>query len=613
MKIGRNDLCPCGSAKKYKVCCLNKGKSPIRLVTETADEDANQNAAGQLPLVRPVVLGRNELELDSEILDKAWQLIHAVAGRLEKKTHPLFNADELYRIETVVDLSSALLHHLLLLYSERHKKNRVRLYESCAYLFCENLVRLRFSIERGRDWALMQSKHLQQQIADCVFNPYYDNNLRTAVLEMLHESKLDIFTPIKEASSRLLTQGNRPSSTKSPDVLDKMLEGLCLLFDKVKAEGAVAIFDAHEGLVGQMKALSPNLQLTMIEGMSSSDHPIARELASLMIFHPDAIIREGTANIFLDLSKNPTLISPLMLRRIICVRSWLPVRERPIWDKVIKNARLNNVKCAQIPTNSLLHLNASFVDGSGVQGLIGAVRKKGQFFIFGMVMKLGFGIRDVWVQRKGSKVEIEDAFKEMLNKSIAFPVQHSYLHQVLPYFIWTAFEQQNLDIARLLQIAELLGETNWLADRNTLELEIIGLEREMSGAEPTNIDQLLAESSTWLNRPFASSWFEDDITVDNCLKNMGEKRVKITEYGDLILADVIEPRRQMWADKLHLMALWRKARINTGSRVSEPSWKDFMLLANEIVGGRPLKEIPLMRSISELSIGSALRRRIEMR
>ena len=24
MKIGRNDLCPCGSEKKYKKCCLEK-------------------------------------------------------------------------------------------------------------------------------------------------------------------------------------------------------------------------------------------------------------------------------------------------------------------------------------------------------------------------------------------------------------------------------------------------------------------------------------------------------------------------------------------------------------------------------------------------------------
>lgn len=32
IKIGRNDLCPCGSGKKYKKCCLNKPKRPVDLV-----------------------------------------------------------------------------------------------------------------------------------------------------------------------------------------------------------------------------------------------------------------------------------------------------------------------------------------------------------------------------------------------------------------------------------------------------------------------------------------------------------------------------------------------------------------------------------------------------
>lgn len=31
-KIGRNDPCPCGSGRKYKVCCLNKPKSPLDVI-----------------------------------------------------------------------------------------------------------------------------------------------------------------------------------------------------------------------------------------------------------------------------------------------------------------------------------------------------------------------------------------------------------------------------------------------------------------------------------------------------------------------------------------------------------------------------------------------------
>ena len=26
-KVGRNDPCPCGSGKKYKVCCMRKGEA----------------------------------------------------------------------------------------------------------------------------------------------------------------------------------------------------------------------------------------------------------------------------------------------------------------------------------------------------------------------------------------------------------------------------------------------------------------------------------------------------------------------------------------------------------------------------------------------------------
>ena len=32
MKIGRNQLCPCGSGLKYKKCCLNKTKEDSKIL-----------------------------------------------------------------------------------------------------------------------------------------------------------------------------------------------------------------------------------------------------------------------------------------------------------------------------------------------------------------------------------------------------------------------------------------------------------------------------------------------------------------------------------------------------------------------------------------------------
>lgn len=47
MKIGRNNLCPCGSGKKYKKCCLNK--SEIEFLAEaTFDAQKSLKRDGQI-------------------------------------------------------------------------------------------------------------------------------------------------------------------------------------------------------------------------------------------------------------------------------------------------------------------------------------------------------------------------------------------------------------------------------------------------------------------------------------------------------------------------------------------------------------------------------------
>lgn len=51
-KVGRNDLCPCGSGKKYKKCCLNKESSAVESILRlvTTEEAA---AAQELTAIRP--------------------------------------------------------------------------------------------------------------------------------------------------------------------------------------------------------------------------------------------------------------------------------------------------------------------------------------------------------------------------------------------------------------------------------------------------------------------------------------------------------------------------------------------------------------------------------
>src|SRR5688572_168525 len=51
MKIGRNQLCPCGSGKKYKRCCINKPEPTpgrVNVVTFLTHEEVFPNEIGSL-------------------------------------------------------------------------------------------------------------------------------------------------------------------------------------------------------------------------------------------------------------------------------------------------------------------------------------------------------------------------------------------------------------------------------------------------------------------------------------------------------------------------------------------------------------------------------------
>lgn len=50
-KIGRNDMCPCGSGKKYKKCCLGKETSAVESIMRlvTTEESAATVAVADKP------------------------------------------------------------------------------------------------------------------------------------------------------------------------------------------------------------------------------------------------------------------------------------------------------------------------------------------------------------------------------------------------------------------------------------------------------------------------------------------------------------------------------------------------------------------------------------
>jgi hypothetical protein len=103
-------------------------------------------------------------------------------------------------------------------------------------------------------------------------------------------------------------------------------------------------------------------------------------------------------------------------------------------------------------------------------------------------------------------------------------------------------------------------------------------------------------------------WFEDDARVDELLKENFDfpilGRDMIAQAIGLILLEILQDRSELWQERLLWMALWAKScRDRTRSL-----WRKFFIIARELRNGRPLYQIPLMISVAERSVYSALRR-----
>ncbi|WP_366348436.1 SEC-C metal-binding domain-containing protein [Paenibacillus amylolyticus] len=88
-KVGRNELCPCGSGKKYKKCCLNKESSPaesiLRLIsTEQPVQEATVQPESKLTLTKLNRMVTQELKWEHQAHEQlALELIENMRNQYE--------------------------------------------------------------------------------------------------------------------------------------------------------------------------------------------------------------------------------------------------------------------------------------------------------------------------------------------------------------------------------------------------------------------------------------------------------------------------------------------------------------------------------------------------
>jgi hypothetical protein len=153
----------------------------------------------------------------------------------------------------------------------------------------------------------------------------------------------------------------------------------------------------------------------------------------------------------------------------------------------------------------------------------------------------------------------------------------------------------------VVEIAEAVGAADW-KDRS---LDMAAKTEQLlagSGAaatSPVQITSSLRRSGEWIDRdPMVQSWFEDGAAV----RALVDRRPRLKPDVALrrMLEEVMPARREAWAERLILLALWLRDR--TEGALPAELWRDCAVLAHELRAGRPLAELPAMVAIAERSL-----------
>jgi hypothetical protein len=319
----------------------------------------------------------------------------------------------------------------------------------------------------------------------------------------------------------------------------------------------------------------------------------------LLLLDPEPVVRQAAVAV-LEQVAGPQTFSPVMLRRTLLLRNWVPEAEREAIDRLVRKARMKGVVCAQWTPSPALVIQCSMVDGSGAQSLILSTPTGRTGLFAGLLLKQGFGLRDAWCNLSLPRREITGSLKETQREMAWRATGRDHLDVVVQHHIARGLALQHPPPQSIVQIAEAIGAADW-KDRSIdvaaeTEQLFAGLD---AAANSTLLIASLRRSGEWVERdPMMQSWFEDDAAIRVLVE--GKPRPKRDVAVRRVLEEVLTARREIWAERLVLLLLW--LRDSAEGDVPVERWQDCAVLARELLAGRPLTELPAMVAIAKRSV-----------
>jgi len=282
------------------------------------------------------------------------------------------------------------------------------------------------------------------------------------------------------------------------------------------------------------------------------------------------------------------------------IRSWLGAgAARDAVDGLIRQARRKG--CGGHLTfqgQSRIHETVSTItDGVGAQSIAILVEQGGRVFVAMLLTKDGYGVKDAFVIPCQNMEEAQSIVMQSRLEGQGADIRPSTLEILLEAAIADGIENNCLPAPGILDIMETCDLYNLRPQALTLQdlLEFVDPEHKIQDASPQALGR-------WINNdialdflePFTDSWFEDNQETRKIISTARTPRSAKTGIWKYL-----ETRRTLWAKRF----LQTAAMLKDADRPRE--WQTLTASAYGLMTNRPLKRIPLMEDIVEITIDAA--------
>jgi hypothetical protein len=334
----------------------------------------------------------------------------------------------------------------------------------------------------------------------------------------------------------------------------------------------------------------------MAGALAISDAGAVREAALGFAFSPDPAV-SSAALVAVSQQVRGGLVSNKVVDRLVRIRPWLSETRRPNVDTAIRALRPKTAPPLPVERWEIRGVLTSLCDGAGAQSLFALAKRGRRFALASLLVKSEVGVADAWVRDGMTKAEADALITEIVAGAEAVEVSISLLEQRLA-------DALAINVARdfpppfgLLQVVETLGLGPLHPESISPLVLVEALIADLPAARTDTVAAQAAHraSVSWEQEfETLASWFEAGEAVQKLLQPLRTRKRRI----EAVLAQLLPARRKFWAER----CAWMAATLKEGAAEGDDTWCDFALVARDLIGQRPLAEIPLAACIAAATV-----------